>query len=116
MKKSILFFRETFIFLPLIYIGFSFLGEGNSSLPLELLYGTPFIVAGLYFIKQKNVSLLLIAVFYFLHIIYDLYNEELTNNIGVIYLYREFCIVYDFLVGAFLTYCYFKFKKSHNFF
>ena len=110
MKKSILFFRQTFIFLPLIYIGFSFLGEGNSSLPLELLYGAPFIVAGLYFIKQKNVSLLLIAVFYFLHIIYDLYNEELTNNIGVIYLYREFCIVYDFLVGAFIVYYFLKNK------
>ena len=34
----------------------------------------------------------------------EILNEELTNNIGVIFLYREFCILYDFIVGVFLLY------------
>ena len=104
MKNSVTFFRKTFIFLPLIYIGFSLIGDGNDSFYLELLYGTPFIIAGLYFLKYKNTSLKLLAVFYFLHIIHDYFNEELTNNIGVVFLYREFCILYDFIVGVFLLY------------
>ena len=65
MKNSVTFFRKTFIFLPLIYIGFSLIGAGNDSFYLELLYGTPFIIAGLYFLKYKNTSLKLLAAFLF---------------------------------------------------
>ena len=105
MLKLINLFRKTFIFLPLIYIGFSFIGEGNNSLHLEILYGLPFILFGVYFITEKNASLILIALLYFIHIVYDYYNEDLTNNIGVIYPYRQICSVYDLLVGCFLIYC-----------
>ena len=109
---AINFFRKTFIFLPLIYIGFSFVGEGNDSLFLEIIYGLPFIFFGIYFIKEKNSSLILIATLYFIHILYDFYNEGLTNNIGVIYPYREFCMIYDLLVGTFLLYCVYLNNKS----
>ena len=112
MNNSIKFFRKTFIFLPLIYIGFSLIGEGNDSLFLEITYGLPFILFGIYFIKEKNSSLILVATLYFIHIIYDFLNEGLTNNIGVIYPYREFCITYDFLVGFFLLYCVYVNNKS----
>ena len=105
MLKLINLFQKTFIFLPLIYIGFSFIGEGNNSLHLEILYGIPFILFGVYFITEKNISFILIALLYFIHIVYDYYNEDLTNNIGVIYPYRQICSVYDFLVGCFLIYC-----------
>ena len=114
MLKLIHLFRKTFIFLPLIYIGFSFIGEGNNSLHLEILYGIPFILFGLYFIKEKNASLILIALLYFIHFPYDYYNEDLTNNIGVIYPYRQFCSVYDLLVGSFLLYCAFCFENKPN--
>ena len=112
MLKLINLFQKTFIFLPLIYIGFSFIGEGNNSLHLEILYGIPFILFGVYFITEKNVSLILIALLYFIHIVYDYYNEDLTNNIGVIYPYRQICSVYDFLVGCFLIYCAVYLKKK----
>ena len=112
MLKLINLFRKTFIFLPLIYIGFSLIGEGNNSLHLEILYGLPFILFGIYFIKEKNVSLILVASLYFIHIAYDYYNEDLTNNIGVIYPYRQFCTVYDLLVGIFLLYCALRFNKK----
>ena len=39
-------------------------------------------------------------------------HADLTNNIGVIYLYREICLVYDFLVGVFLLYYTFYLKKT----
>ena len=53
MNGAIDFFIKTFIFLPLIYIGFSFVVEGNDSLFLEIIYGLPFIFFGIYFIKEK---------------------------------------------------------------
>ena len=34
------------------------------------------------------------------------------NNIGVIYLYREFCIIYDLLVGVFLLYSSYTFESK----
>ena len=80
MLKLINLFRNTFIFLPLIYIGFSLIGEGNNSLHLEILYGIPFILFGIYFIRDKNVSLILISSLYLIHIAYDYYNEDLTNK------------------------------------
>ena len=105
MRRLVNLFRNTFIFLPLIYIGFSLIGEGNNSLRFEVLYGLPFILFGVYFIKQKKASLILIASLYFIHIAYDYYNEDLTHNTGVIYPYRQFCSVYDLLVGSFLIFC-----------
>ena len=60
----------------------------------------------------NNPPLVLIASLYFIHILYDYYNEDLTNNIGVIYPYREFCSVYDFLVGCFLIYYTLRLKKE----
>jgi len=114
MLKLINLFRNTFIFLPLIYIGFSLIGEGNNSLHVEILYGIPFILFGIYFIRDKNVSLILISSLYLIHIAYDYYNEDLTNNIGVIYPYRQFCSIYDLLVGSFLLYCAFYFKNKPN--
>ncbi len=83
MQKLFHLFRTTFIFLPLIYIGFSFLGEDNYSLPLEILYGLPFILFGVYFIKEKNSSIVLLAALYLIHIAYDCFSEDLTNNIEV---------------------------------
>ena len=35
-------------------MGFSLIGEDNNSFHLELLYGLPFILFGLYFIKEKT--------------------------------------------------------------
>ena len=111
MKLFANFFKNTFIFLPLIYIGFSLIGEGNNSLFLETLYGLPFLFFGIYFIVQKNPSLILVSFLYFIHIFYDFFNEELTNNDGVWYLYREFCIVYDLIVSFFLLY--YSYKKNN---
>ena len=112
MQKLFHLFRMTFIFLPLIYIGFSFLGQDNHSLPLEILYGLPFILFGVYFIKEKNASIVLLGSLYLLHIVYDCFSEDLTNNIGVFYPYRQFCSVYDFLVGCFLLYYTFQVKNN----
>ena len=112
METLINFFRKTFIFLPIIYIGFSLVGEENSSLLLEVLYGMPFILFGLYFIIQKKSSPKLIAYLYLTHILYDFFSEDLTNNIGVINLYREFCIIYDLLVGFFLLYSSYSYESK----
>ena len=38
--------------------------------------------------------------------------EDLTNNVGVIYLYREFCIIYDLLVGVFLLYSSYTYESK----
>ena len=114
-QKLVDLFRKTFIFLPLIYVGFSLIGSDNNSLQLEIIYGLPFILFGLYFIKEKNSSLILIAALYFIHILYDYFNEDLTNNIGVIYPYRQICAVYDFVVGSFLLYyAFYKNKKPKS--
>ena len=112
MQRLFHLFRTTFILLPLIYIGFSFLGEDNHSLPLEILYGFPFILFGVYFIKEKKSSIILLASLYLIHIAYDCFSEDLTNNIGVFYPYRQLCSVYDFLVGCFLFYYAFHVKKN----
>ena len=36
----------------------------------------------------------------------------MKNNVGAIYPYREFCSVYDFLVGCFLIYYTLRLKKE----
>ena len=40
------------------------------------------------------------------------FSEDLTNNVGVIYLYREFCIIYDLLVGVFLLYSSYTYESK----
>ena len=109
-SKLINFFRRTFIFLPLIYIGFSFIGQNNNSFLLEVIYGTPFLLFGIYFVIKKNASLILISVLYFSHSVYDYFNGHLTNNIGVPSFYQEICLLYDLIVSLFLLYCFTKKK------
>lgn len=113
-SKLINFFRRTFIFLPLIYIGFSFIGQNNNSFLLEVIYGIPFLLFGIYFVIEKNASLILISVLYFSHLVYDYFNGHLTNNIGVPTFYQEICLLYDLMVSLFLLYCFTKKNLNHR--
>ena len=117
-SKLINFFRKTFIFLPLIYIGFSLIGKDNDSFLLELMCGIPFLLFGIYFIIEKNTSLILISILYFSHMVYDYLNGHITNNTGVPYLYQEICLLYDLVVSLFLLYCVSRknLNHRHNFF
>ena len=63
-------------------------------------------------LSKKNSSIVLLAALYLIHIAYDCFSEDLTNNIGVFYPYRQFCSVYDLLVGCFLFYYAFHVKKN----
>ena len=112
--KLISFFRKTYIFLPIIYIGFSFIGEENNSLYRELIYSIPFLIFGGLFRYKKNTPIWLISLLYFTHIIYDFFNFKLTHNIGVIEYYMELCIVYDFMVGLFLILTFVKEGEKQN--
>jgi hypothetical protein len=89
--------------LPGIYAFFA-LQAGEPAVSVkEMLYGVPFVVAGLVFAcVSVRQSAVVVGGFWLLHGLYDLAHGQLITNIGVPGWYPIFCFVVDAVVGAYL--------------
>lgn len=69
----------------------------------EMLFGLPFLVAGLFFacVSVRH-SAVVVGVFWILHGLYDLVHGRLITNPGVPGWYPVWCCAVDVVVGAYL--------------
>jgi hypothetical protein len=69
----------------------------------EMIYGSPFVVAGLVFaFASVRNSAVMVGAFWILHALYDLSHTQFFTNVGVPVWYPVFCFSVDFVVGAYL--------------
>jgi hypothetical protein len=89
--------------LPSLYASFAvYAGEQAVSVK-EMIYGVPFIVAGLVFaLVSVRHSAIVVGAFWILHGLYDLAHSQLITNAGVPGWYPVFCFSVDVVVGAYL--------------
>lgn len=89
--------------LPSLYACFA-LQAGEKSVALqEMLYGAPFLVAGVVFAAVSvRHSAVLVGALWILHGLYDLTHSQLVANPGVPGWYPVWCFSVDLVVGAYL--------------
>jgi len=89
--------------LPSIYAFFA-LQAGEQAVSLrEMVYGVPFVVAGLVFaVVSVRHSAVVVGAFWLLHGLYDLVHGQLITNTGVPGWYPIFCFVVDAVIGLYL--------------
>lgn len=89
--------------LPSLYASFA-LQAGELAVGIkEMLYGIPFVAAGLVFafvsIRQSAV---VVGAFWILHGVYDLMHSRLITNPGVPGWYPVWCFSVDVVIGSYL--------------
>jgi len=89
--------------LPGLYAFFA-LRAGEQAVGVkEMIYGLPFVVAGLVFaFVSARQSAVVVGVFWLLHGLYDLVHSQLITNAGVPSWYPIFCFVVDAVIGSYL--------------
>ena len=89
--------------LPTLYASFA-LRVGDQAIGLkELLYGLPFIVAGLVFaLASARQSAFVVGAFWMLHAVYDLVHDHFLINPGRPDWYPVLCFMVDVVVGAYV--------------
>lgn len=89
--------------LPSLYASFAF-RVGDSPVGVrELVYGIPFIVAGLLFaLVSARQSAVLVGAFWILHAGYDLVHDQFFTNPGRPGWYPVFCFAVDVVVGGYV--------------
>lgn len=90
--------------LPSLYASFALLRAGEPALGVnEMLYGLPFLVAGLLFaFVSVRGSAIVVGAFWILHALWDLTHDRFFLNAGVPEWYPVFCFSVDVVVGAYL--------------
>jgi hypothetical protein len=89
--------------LPSLYASFA-LHAGEQAVGVrEMLYGIPFVVAGIVFaFVSVRQSAAVVGAFWILHGLYDLTHDRFITNVGVPGWYSVFCFSVDVVVGAYL--------------
>ena len=89
--------------LPGIYTFFA-LQAGELAVGVrEMIYGIPYVVAGLVFaFVSVRQSAVVVGVFWLLHGLFDLAHSQLITNAGVPDWYPMFCFVVDAVIGSYL--------------
>ena len=89
--------------LPSIYAFFA-LQAGEQAVGIkEMIYGVPFVVAGLAFaFVSVRQSAVVVGVFWLLHGLYDLAHDQFIINTGVPGWYPIFCFAVDAVIGSYL--------------
>ncbi len=89
--------------LPSLYACFALRAGEPVVGAMEMVYGAPYLVAGLVFaFVSVRQSAVVVGIFWLLHGLYDLVHSQLITNIGVPAWYPVFCFVVDVVVGAYL--------------
>ena len=89
--------------LPSLYASFALrVSEPAVSLK-EMIYGIPYVVAGLFFaFVSVRQSAVVVGGLWLLHGLYDLVHSQIITNPGVPRGYPIFCFVVDALIGAYV--------------
>jgi len=89
--------------LPSLYAMFALQAGERAVGVKEMIYGLPFIVAGLVFaFVNVRHSAVIVGAFWILHALYDLAHSRFITNDGVPGWYPIFCFSVDVVVGAYL--------------
>jgi hypothetical protein len=89
--------------LPGIYAFFALRAGDRAVGVQEMIYGAPFVVAGLVFaLVSVRRSAVVVGVFWLLHGLYDLVHGRFITNAGVPGWYPIFCFVVDAVIGLYL--------------
>jgi len=89
--------------LPGLYASFA-LRAGETAVSVkEMIYGVPYVVAGLVFaLVSVRQSAVVVGVLWLLHGLYDLVHSQLITNTGVPGWYPIWCFMVDAVVGSYL--------------
>lgn len=89
--------------LPGLYAFFA-LQAGEQAVGVkEMIYGSPYVVAGLVFaFVSVRQSAVVVGAFWILHGLYDLTHNQFITNAGVPDWYPVFCFSVDVVIGAYL--------------
>ena len=89
--------------LPSLYALFALQAGEHAVVVKEMLYGLPFLVAGLVFaFVSLRQSAVIVGAFWALHGLYDLMHASLITNPGVPRWYPVWCCSVDVVIGAYL--------------
>ena len=89
--------------LPALYVMFALQAGQRAAGITEMLYGIPFVVAGLVFaFRSIRYSAVAVGVFWMLHGFFDLVHSRLFINPGVPSWYPAWCGSVDIVVGVYL--------------
>lgn len=98
---------------PVNYWIFAINGSDSAALLNELVVGLVFMVVAFIAYKVKSsVTLLLLAFGYVMHAAYDFSHNFLFFNAGAPTWWPEFCAPVDVLIGAYIAYLAFSFRKT----
>ena len=91
------------LLLPSLYALFALQAGEHAVGVKEMLYGLPFLAAGLLFaLVSLRQSAIVVAAFWMLHGLYDLMHARLITNPGVPGWYPVWCCSVDVVIGAYL--------------
>ena len=89
--------------LPSLYAFFALQAGEQAVAGKEMIYGVPFLVAGLVFaIVSIRHSAVVVGAFWILHGLYDLTHSQLITNPGVPSWYPVWCFSVDAVIGVYL--------------
>lgn len=89
--------------LPSLYASFALHAGEPAVGAKEMIYGIPFLVAGLAFtFAGFRYSAIVVGVMWILHGLYDLIHSHLITNAGVPDWYPVWCCAVDVVVGGYL--------------
>lgn len=89
--------------LPGLYAFFALQAGERAVGVKEMIYGAPFVVAGLVFaLVSVRQSAVVVGAFWILHGLYDLTHDQFITNAGVPGWYPVFCFSVDVVIGAYL--------------
>ena len=92
--------------LPLYYMLFGLLAQDASVILKELLYGVPYVITALIVRRIRSATtLVVIALAWLSHGLYDFYHDLFFVNPGVFSWYPAFCALIDVVVAVYLLAC-----------
>jgi hypothetical protein len=98
---------------PVNYWAFAIYGSDSAAFLRELAVGLAFLaVAYIAYRVKSSVTLLLLAFGYVMHAAYDFSHNFFFLNAGAPTWWPEFCASVDVLIGAYIAYLAFSFRKK----
>jgi len=89
--------------LPSLYALFALQAGERAVSAKEMVYGVPFVVAGLLFtFVSVRQSAVIVGALWILHGVYDLAHSRLFTNPGVPGWYPVWCFAVDIVIGAYV--------------
>ncbi len=98
-------FALTLVILPIVYMLFALWAGHQSALLHEFLWGIPFFGAGIacFYLGLRKTGYI-VAAMWFLHLLYDVFHDQLFTNAGVPGWYPALCAGFDLVIILYIVY------------